>query len=182
MTLALDISTSCIGYAIFREDGKLLEMNAISFSSKISYFERLTKFKDAIKHILDMGVQRIAMEEPLKKFKGKFSSAHTISVLNFFNGMVSSFLYSHFGIEPVYYNVNNARKEVFPIFKAKKDGASQKHQIWELVMRMEPQINWKYSKRSGKLQETNYDMTDAYVVGACDFVIVSKQKEKLGTE
>ncbi len=72
MTLALDISTSYIGYAIFREDGKLLEMNAISFSSKISYFERLTKFKDAIKHILDMGVQRIAIEEPLKNLKVNF--------------------------------------------------------------------------------------------------------------
>ena len=126
-----------------------------------------------------MEINFIAIEEPLQKFEGKYSSAHTISILNFFNGMISSFLYSHFKIEPIYYNVNNARKVALPNVKLLRDGASTKHQIWEEVVKMEPQINWKYGIKSRTLLEENYDMADSYIIGRCFIEMREIQKNKI---
>jgi Holliday junction resolvasome RuvABC endonuclease subunit len=179
MLLSLDISTSCIGYSVFNKKNTLLEMNFIKFNSKQNLFEKLEEFKKKISHLLKLEITSIAIEEPLQKFQGKFSSAHTISVLNFFNGMISSFLYSSFKIEPIYYNVNNARAVVLPGFKIKKDGASTKHQIWEKVVEMEPQINWKYGIKSRKLLEENYDMADSYIIGKCFIKMLEIQKNKI---
>jgi len=179
MLLSLDISSSCIGYSVFNEKNTLIELDYVSFDSKASLFQRLEYFKEKISYLLKFDITAIAIEEPLKKFKGKFSSAETIALLNFFNGMISSFLYSHFKIEPVYYNVNNARKVVFPTLKITKEGASTKHQIWEEVVKLEPQINWKYGKISRKLMVENYDMADSYVVGKCYIKMFETQNSKI---
>lgn len=177
MILSLDISSSCIGYCVFNNNGKLLKMSCTKFNSKQSKFERLQKFIDELKEegILNMPIEMIAIEEPLKKFKGKFSSAETIAILNYFNGMVSSFLYTTFKIEPVYYNVNNARATVFPGLKISKEEGSIKHEIWRKVMELEPQINWRYSTKTRKLMDENYDMSDSYVIGVCHIIVVDKQ-------
>ena len=107
---------------------------------------------------------------------GKFSSAGTIALLNNFNGMVSAYLFMKLRIQPMYYNVNTARKLVFPDFKASKSGGnSTKHEIWSRVKDMEPQINWKYGVRSAKLLDDNYDMADAYVVGKAHVISESKR-------
>jgi Holliday junction resolvasome RuvABC endonuclease subunit len=193
MILSLDISSSCVGYCVFNNDGKLLKMSCAKFNSKQSKFERLQIFIEELKRekITEMPIEMIAIEEPLKKFKGKFSSAETISILNFFNGLVSAYLYITFGIEPVYYNVNSARSTVFPK-KTKKEAAetldseevseegtkgevSIKHEIWKKVMKLEPQINWRYSTRTRKLMDENYDMSDSYVIGACHLIMIDKQ-------
>ena len=179
MLLSLDISTSCIGYSVFNEKNVLIELDYVKFDSKDSLFKKFEQFKEKISHLLKFEIKSIAIEEPLQKFQGKFSSAHTISILNFFNGMISSFLYNHFKIEPVYYNVNNARAVALPGFKIKKDGASTKHQIWENVVGMEPQINWKYGIKSRKLLEENYDMADSYIVGKCFIKMKDIQKNKI---
>ena len=178
MTFALDVSSSCIGFALFDDKANLMELNYVKFNSKLSLFEKVEEFKKVIAHIFQMDIKRIAIEEPLKKFKGKFSSASTIAVLNIFNGMISATLYNHFKIEPIYYNVRSARTIVFPKFKA-TEGSSQKHEVWSRVMEMEPTINWKYGIRSRKLLDENYDMADAYVVGMADILTVIKQKEIL---
>ena len=167
MLLSLDISTSCIGYSVFNEKNALIEMNFVKFNSKNSLFEKLEYFKSQISHLLTMKIENISIEEPLQKFEGKFSSAQVLSKLNFFNGLVSSFLYLHFKVEPIYFNVRVARKEVFPTSKLNEEGASAKHQVWQLVVDMEPQINWKYGVKSRKLVPENYDMSDSYVIGRC---------------
>ena len=178
MLLSLDISSSCIGYSVFNEKNTLIELDYIEFDSKMNCFEKLKQFQTKISHLLSFEITSIAIEEPLEKFKGKFSSAHTIAVLNFFNGMISSFLYSHFKIEPVYFNVNHARAVALPGFKTVKDGAGTKHQIWEQVVELEPQVNWKYGIRSRKLLDGNYDMADSYIVGRCFIKTLEMQKNK----
>jgi hypothetical protein len=174
MILALDISTSCTGYSLFSEDGALMEINYIKFNSKLSIFEKFADFKKNIEHLLDADIKYIAIEEPLKKFKGKFSSAHTIAILNFFNGMISSFMYNHFGVEPIYYNVNTARSLAFADFKGQGSSDQTKHYVWERVMEMEPQINWKYGPKSRKLLKENYDMCDSYTIGMAHIIIIEK--------
>jgi hypothetical protein len=187
MILALDISTSCIGYALFDEDGKLIELNCVKFADKITIFEKLEEFKRVTEYLKKFPITFIAIEEPLKKFMGKFSSATTIALLNFFNGMISSYLYLEFGMEPIYFNVNNARSLAFgkrtksgtsseSEDKPEKGGNSIKHDIWKKVMELEPLINWKYGPRSMKLLDENYDMADAYVIGLAMLITIDKQK------
>ena len=176
MILALDISTSCIGYSLFDEDGKLIELNYVKFRDKLSKFEKLEEFKKVTAYFKKLPIKYIAIEEPLKKFMGKFSSAETIGLLNFFNGMISSYLFLDYGIEPIYFNVNNARKLAFPGLKVEREGNSMKHEIWNKVKDLEPLVNWKYGPKSRKLLDENYDMSDAYVIGLAFLITLDKQK------
>lgn len=176
MILALDISTTCIGYSIFNsEDGSLVELNCVKFNSKLTKFEKLEEFKTVTEYFKKFNIKYIAIEEPLKKFAGKFSSADTISLLNFFNGMISSYLYLEFGMEPFYFNVNNARKMAFPSLKIEKEGNSMKHAIWEKVKDLEPLINWKYGPKSRKLLDENYDMADSYTIALAMLITIERQ-------
>lgn len=178
MILALDISTSCIGYALFNETGsELMELSYVKFRNKISLFEKRIEFKKQIKFLENSDIKHIVIEEPLKKFKGKFSSADTIALLNFFNGMISGTVHEMFGVEPIHYNVNTARKTAFPEFKPKKDSASNKHEIWTLVRDREPHIVWKYGPKSAKLVDENFDMCDAATIGYCHINIMNAQKK-----
>lgn len=174
--LALDISTSCIGYSVFTEEGNLVTASYIKFNDKLTIFEKLEEFKKTISYLKESKITFIAIEEPLKKFMGKFSSATTIALLNFFNGMISSCLYLEFGLEPVYFNVNNARKLAFPNLKIEREGNSMKHEIWKKVMELEPLIDWKYGPRSRKLLDENYDVADSYVIGLAMLITIDKQK------
>lgn len=180
MILALDVSTSCIGYALFNEAGdELMELNYVKFRAKLTLFEKLKEFKKHFEFLKNTDIQHIVIEEPLKKFAGKFSSANTIAILNFFNGMISASVYEMFGVEPIHYNVNTARKTAFPNYKAKKKSNENKHQIWTLVRELEPHIIWKYGIRSSKLSVENYDMCDAYVIAKCHINIMNAQKAAL---
>ena len=175
MILGLDISSSCVGYSLFNEDGKLIELNCVKFRDKLTKFEKLEEFKKATAYFKNLPIKYIAIEEPLKKFAGKFSSADTIAILNFFNGMISSYLYLDYGIEPMYFNVNNARKLAFPGLKVEREGNSIKHEIWNKVKDLEPLVNWKYGPKSRKLLDENYDMSDSYVIGICMLITLDKQ-------
>jgi len=180
MIFSLDISTSCIGYSLFSKEGKLLKLEYIKFNSKLTIFQKFKEFKKQIEGILALNITQVVIEEPLKKFKGKFSSASVLAILNFFNGMISSFLYDHFGVEPIYYNVNNARKLAFgDDFKSPGKGEQTKHYVWEKVMTLEPQINWKYGPKSRKLLKENYDMADSYVIALAHINLMKKQKAKI---
>jgi Holliday junction resolvasome RuvABC endonuclease subunit len=187
MILALDISTTCIGYSIFNsEDGSLVELNCVKFNSKLTKFEKLEEFKKVTEYFKKFNIKYIAIEEPLKKFAGKFSSADTISLLNFFNGMISSYLYLEFGMEPFYFNVNNARSLAFGKKSssnnqglenqdADKGGNSKKHEVWNKVMQLEPLIQWRYGPKSRKLLDENYDMADSYVIGLAMLITIDRQ-------
>ena len=114
----------------------------------------------------------------MKKFKGKFSNADTIQKLTQINAMVSIYLYIKFKIEPRYYNVNTARKVVFPDLVIPQSAPNKKYLIWEKVVEIAPQINWKYSKKTHQLMTENFDMSDSLVVGLCDIIVRRKTKEK----
>ncbi len=177
MILGLDISTSCIGYCLFDDKGsKLLELNYVKFNRKLDLFEKLDEFLEKIKHLSLMKIDHIAIEEPLKKFKSKYSSADTIALLNFFNGMVSSAVYKLFNKKPVHYNVRVARSTAFPEFKEfRGEGESNKHEIWSLVNKREPHIMWKYGPKNRKLVDENYDMSDSYICALCHINLLKKQ-------
>lgn len=183
MIIGLDISTSVVGISCFSDEGKLLKLHCVNLKSKKfkDLFDKLNKVKEELDIYKlahesgDTPISSFAIEEPMQKMKGKNSNSHTIAILNFFNGMVSAYIYATFGIKPVHYNVTTARSMSFPEIKLRQ--GSQKHQVLEQVMEKEPKINWKYSRKTGKIDQTCYDMADAYVIGLTDFLVRKKQKE-----
>jgi len=90
--------------------------------------------------------------------------------------MVSATVFEMFGVEPIHYNVNTARKTAFPEYKAKQKSNENKHQIWTLVREREPHIVWKYGPKTAKLVDENFDMADAYTIGLAFINIMNAQK------
>ena len=190
MTLGLDISTTVIGIALFDKNDKLCNLEYIKFKPKTNLFQRLDDFVDHFEQLslainLENGenkLEHISIEEPLKAFRGKFSNAETIQKLTTMNAFISSYLYRKFKIEPRYYNVNTARKTAFPSLVIPKGATNKKYLIWEKVVEKEHQINWKYSKKTHKLMDENFDMSDAYVVGYADIVTRNITNKNLNKE
>ena len=173
MLLALDISTSCIGYSVFNSEGDLQEMSYVKFNSKKNYWERRDAFMEKISHLEE--ISYIAIEEPLMQFKSRNSNAQTIGKLNFFNGIISGAVYDRYHVEPIHLNVNTVRATAFPGLIKRGDDKTSKMLVWERVSQLEPQINWKYGVRSRKLSDENFDMTDSYAVGVCMLVMLEEQ-------
>ena len=170
-TLGLDISTSCVGVSLFNEEYKLIHLGYIKFNQKNkSLFAKLDEFIKYMETYKNSPIKYIAIEEPLKKFKGKFSNADTIQKLTTMNALISGFLYKQYNIEPEYYNVLTARTTVFPTLKIPQGTENKKHLIWNAVMNAEPQINWEYSKTTHKLKDENFDASDAYVISMCSII------------
>jgi hypothetical protein len=180
-TLSLDVSTSTIGLSLFDKDGNLAEMDYINFlkNKDQDLFEKADLFQAKVQHMLNCGITNIAIEEPLMKLKGKYSNAATIALLNCFNGIISDRCYRLFNVKPVYYNVNHARRSVFDDLPKKSEEKTIKHEVWNRVCKMEPQINWIYGPKSRKLIDENYDMCDSYVIGVCHLLNINQQENML---
>lgn len=182
MTLGLDISTSVVGVALFGEDYKCHELSYIKFKQGTNLFVKLDEFINFFENkFSSVKIINIHIEEPLKKFKGKFSNADTIQKLTQINAMISAYLYRKYNIEPQYFNVVTARSIVFPELKIPQKHPNKKYLIWESVMKAEPTINWKYSARTHKLMDENFDMCDAWVAGMAGIITLIKQKDKKET-
>lgn len=176
MILALDCSSSIIGVAIFDNDHKLHELTWVKFNAKEkSLFKKLDyfiEFMDKYKHI---NFAEVIIEKELLRFKGAFSNAETLNKLARMNALVSGYLYKKYNIEPIYYNVSEARKKAFPDLIIPQSHPSKKTLMWEAVMKAEPTIHWNYGK-TGKLVEGTLDAIDAYVVGMAHIVSTIRQK------
>ena len=186
--LALDVSTTTIGIALFECDtGKLISLTQVTPKVKIKnkteeLFMKVTIFE---KELDIKNVTKIIIEEPLLQS----NNVYTIATLLKFNGMISKSVYDRFHVFPEYISSYDARKYAFSDLMAvrrfKKDGtpltekaisknqpvlfgaypfdADKKEILWKKVAENEPQIIWEYKK--DKLKKENYDMSDAYVVG-----------------
>lgn len=177
MIIGLDISTSCIGIAVFNDNYKLYELSYVKFKQGTNLFIKLDEFINIFEEkYTNLEFNHIFIEEPLKRFKGKFSSADTIQKLTQMNAMISTYLYRKYKIYPLYYNVSTARGIVFPELKIPQSHPNKKYLIWEAVMKVEPMINWTYSPKTHKLADYNFDMCDAYVVAMAGIVMLIKQQ------
>lgn len=165
LILALDVSTSVIGICLLDPNsGKRLHaLEFLNLKREKNLFAKALDFKDHIEKYKGTRIQHIAIEEPLVMYKPGASRAQILSKLSMFNGMISVICFMVFGIEPTYYNVNNARKLAFPDLKFKK-GQDRKMAVWAKVAETFQNVDWLYGPRSGKLVKTNFDMADAAVV------------------
>lgn len=131
--LALDVSTSTIGIALFQDMGTRGELKLLHHVSpkvkpkpenkmeelfrKVEIFEQ-----EFLTHYSDFGITRVVIEEPLLQS----NNVYTIATLLRFNGMISKSVYDTIGVVPEFISSYDARKYAFPelmaVRKAKKDG------------------------------------------------------------
>jgi hypothetical protein len=131
--LSLDVSTSCIGIALFEDMGDHGELKLLHHVSpkvkpkpeskmeelfrKVEIFEQefLIKYSD-------VGITRVVIEEPLLQS----NNVYTIATLLRFNGMISKSVYDTIGVVPEFISSYDARKyfcsELMAVRRFKKDG------------------------------------------------------------
>jgi hypothetical protein len=187
MIIALDVSTKCVGIALFDLEGTLLELTHISPKVKplpeeksTELFEKanivvnyLTKYKDD-----GLNITNIVIEEPLLNSL----NVYTVATLLKFNGMVSKMLYDMFKVTPSYISSYDARKYAFPkltqpnakgklvLFGGYPKDIDKKRVVWEMVNEKlgGNTAHWIYDKK-GVLKKENFDMSDAATLGYAYF-------------
>lgn len=131
--LALDVSTSTIGIALFEDLGDKGELKFLSHvSPKVKpkpdskmeeLFRKVEIFENEfLLNYKGFGITRVVIEEPLLQS----NNVYTIATLLRFNGMISKSVYDTLGIVPEFISSYDARKYAFPdlmaVRKFKKDG------------------------------------------------------------
>jgi hypothetical protein len=133
--LALDVSTSTIGIALFEDLGKKGELKLLHHVSPIVKPKPSNKMEELFKKIeifekeflfkyREIGIERVVIEEPLLQS----NNVYTIATLLRFNGMISKSVYDTLGIVPEFISSYDARQYSFPELMAirtfKKDGTA----------------------------------------------------------
>jgi len=134
--LALDVSTSCIGIALFEDLG---DKGGLKFLKHVSpkvkpkpqskmeeLFKKVEIFEEEfLFSYKDFGITRVVIEEPLLQS----NNVYTIATLLRFNGMISKSVYDTLGVIPEFISSYDARKYSFPELMAlrtvKKDGTAR---------------------------------------------------------
>lgn len=180
MILGLDISTSCTGWCILEDTGAFVSMGAIDLSKENSLYSKAGKIKNNLAALhISYDIQKIFIEENLQAFRPGLSSAKTLLTLARFNGIVSYVCSQEFFKDPIYINVNNARKTLeIKIKRQKVVNKSTKDQVWEWVSDKLKNTNFDWPMKTLKsgprknqtiLDPSCYDMADAYVIAMAGF-------------
>lgn len=171
-SLGLDISTSCTGWCIVDAQGTFVNMGYIPLSAKLPPYQKALEVQDVLTSLhTTYNITKIFIEENLQAFRPGFSSAKTLLTLARFNGIISHLTQQEFSCEPVYINVNAARKAVgLKIISKRKGGKPTKEQVFDWVSHKVifpwPEKILKSGPRKGQkiLEPGCFDAADAYVV------------------
>ena len=161
VTLGLDASTTCVGYA-FTEDKKILDMGFIDIKKE-------TTPKDKVQKVLDFlhkssyidDVMDIHIEDNLSGFMGGRTSQQTIIKLAKFNAILC-FMLENFDFNVHSINPMTARKQVFG--KARVKGKKAKQFVQEEVDKMYDTSKWCKETKRGNWDKRNIDMYDGLVM------------------
>ena len=161
VTLGLDASTTCVGYA-FTEDKKILDMGFIDIKKEKTPKDKVQKVLEvlnSIRHIDE--VIDINIEDNLSGFAGGRTSQQVIIKLAKFNAILC------FMLENFEYNVNSinpmtARKQVFG--KARVKGKKAKEFVQEEIEKMYNTNKWCKETARGNWDKRNIDMYDGLVM------------------
>lgn len=169
MLLALDISTSIIGWSTWKED-EIQDQGFVYLSdykgNPKELHERLDKAIDYFKEF--SGVTEIAAEAALQKFtKGK-TTANTMNKLIAMNFGLTYNLSRLWDVPIKYIAVNQARK-ICGVSVPKKprgsnDGNWTKRHVTKQVAKKYPMIKFEWTS-SGNAKKGHDDMADSIVIG-----------------
>ena len=162
VTLGLDASTTCVGYA-FTQDKKILDMGFIDIKKEITPKDKVQKvleFLDNNPYIEE--VYDINIEDNLSGFAGGRTSQQVIIKLAKFNAILCFMLEEMFDFEVHSINPMTARKNVFG--KARVKGKKAKEFVQEQVEKMYNTKKWCKETTRGNWDKRNIDMYDGLVM------------------
>jgi len=173
MILGLDVSTTTIGIAVLNENEEILLSEALSLKKESCIENKGILFEKKLKEIKkDYNISQIVIEKPFAAF-GK-STAHTIAILNCFNGICRYVSRKVFNIIPTLVDPRSARS-LFGIQNVKK--AKNKH------AKKEPIIKFVYEKYKDSSTPFEYELTrhgnpSGGVDDKCDAIILALYGKK----
>lgn len=174
LLIALDVSTSCTGYTVFRrlpgQPEELLDMGFIKLGKYKNLFDKIARITEEIERIIADFDRRELL--PLKFYcavplkRTGFGSINTITLLWMFHGMLSQAIMEDFNVELQAIKEGDARR-TFGVAKDKKTGLLIKEAGRQFTMNDIKNYNyhmeWKFT-RSGNPVGGTLDMTDAYII------------------
>ena len=170
ITLGLDASTTCVGYA-FTQDKKILDMGFIDIKKEKTPKDKVQKVLEILnssEYIDD--VMDINIEDNLSGFAGGRTSQQVIIKLAKFNAILC------FMLENFEFNVNSinpmtARKQVFG--KARVKGLKAKDFVKSQIEKKFNTKKWCKKTTRGNWDKRNIDMYDGLVMSLFEY----KQKK-----
>jgi len=162
VTLGIDASTTCVGYA-FTEDKKILDMGFIDIKKETTPKEKVEKVlgflneSPYIDNVVDINV-----EDNLSGFAGGRTSQQVIVKLAKFNAILCFMLEQIFDIEVNSINPMTARKNVFG--KARVKGMKAKDLVKLKIEEMYNTKKWCKHTTRGNWDKRNIDMYDGLVM------------------
>ena len=162
VTLGLDASTTCVGYA-FTKDKKILDMGFIDIKKEKTPKEKVFKVLDFlnkssyIDEVIDINI-----EDNLSGFAGGRTSQQVIIKLAKFNAILCFMLEEVFGMEVHNINPMTARKNVFG--KARIKGIKAKDFVKQEIEKMYNTSKWCKETSRGNWDKRNIDMYDGLVM------------------
>ena len=161
VTLGLDASTTCVGYA-FTEDKKILDMGFIDIKKEKTPKDKVQKvlgFLNESPYIDD--VLDINIEDNLSGFAGGRTSQQVIIKLAKFNAILC-FMLENFDFKVHNINPMTARKNVFG--KARIKGVKAKDFVKEEIEKRFKTKKWCKKTKTGLWDKRNIDMYDGLVM------------------
>ena len=161
VTLGLDASTTCVGYA-FTEDKKILDMGFIDIKKEKTPKDKVQKVLEYLNNssYID-GVMDINIEDNLSGFAGGRTSQQVIIKLAKFNAILC-FMLENFEFNVHSINPMTARKQVFG--KARVKGKKAKEFVQEEIEKMYNTNKWCKETARGNWDKRNIDMYDGLVM------------------
>ena len=162
VTLGLDASTTCVGYA-FTEDKKILDMGFIDIKKETTPKDKVQKVLDFLNKspYIDNTID-INIEDNLSGFAGGRTSQQVIVKLAKFNAILCFMLEEIFQMEVNSINPMTARKNVFG--RARIKGKKAKEFVQEQVEKMYNTKKWCKETTRGNWDKRNIDMYDGLVM------------------
>ena len=161
VTLGLDASTTCVGYA-FTQDKKILDMGFIDIKKEKTPKDKVEKVLDFLHNssYID-NVTNINIEDNLSGFAGGRTSQQVIIKLAKFNAILC-FMLENFEFNVHSINPMTARKQVFG--KARVKGKKAKQFVQEEIEKMYNTSKWCKETTRGNWDKRNIDMYDGLVM------------------
>ena len=161
VSLGLDASTTCVGYA-FTKDKKILDMGFIDIKKEKTPKDKVQKVLDFLNNSSYIDdVYDINIEDNLSGFAGGRTSQQVIIKLAKFNAILC-FMLENFDFKVNSINPMTARKQVFG--KARVKGKKAKQFVQEEIEKMYNTKKWCKETTRGNWDKRNIDMYDGLVM------------------
>jgi len=162
VTLGLDVSTTCVGYA-FTKDKKILDMGFIDIKKEKTPKEKVQRVLEKLNESSHIdNVYDINVEDNLSGFAGGFTSQQVIIKLAKFNAILCFMLEEMFDMNVHNINPMTARKNVFG--KARIKGIKAKDYVKMKIEEMYDTKKWCKETTRGNWDKRNIDAYDGLVM------------------